>query len=270
VHNGERLFLTRTARHAMDPSTPDIMNSNFWLTRHGGNICVAIHLRVKASFSAPTYDTTTIISENDIVACKCSCKCRAKSKTDRHLCVHGLASFYKFSLLLITALAEHTIVALRARIHVESLQLDEEERRKLLQYMTRLLAAPGKQFPDNGLTVNATIKLLLDKYTVGTKRMKDDAPPPPNPDELKPIRAYGGFKSPGTQAEALLKEGKYNVEANNEREEEIEENQEPPDLQMDFKELGTYSYAVFTAVKLLSKQSGSITGNLFQTDGTQS
>jgi hypothetical protein len=96
IDSGYRL-LARCVRHGHDPKMQQSLfcnSADIVKLIDGSTIGIVVKMKVPASMKAQVYETTIVITANDLLATECSCRSGSKDG-DHVVCVHNLPVAYK-------------------------------------------------------------------------------------------------------------------------------------------------------------------------------
>ena len=170
IDSGYRL-LARCVRHGHDPKMQSLFcNSADFIRLHDGSIGIVIKMKVPASMKAQVYETTIVITANDLLATECSCRSGSKDG-DRVVCVHNLPVAYKVTELLYDGLAEHILLELASCISSLSEKWTNEVASSVKESITLLMEAAGVTDRGDDLSI-LSLDNLLERFLTGTEKAK--------------------------------------------------------------------------------------------------
>jgi hypothetical protein len=193
VHGGYRL-LKRAVRHAMDPATPGILDTNGRVVYYNNQVSLQFSQVIRASMKKDKYKVKVTFNNSGIVCCGCDCKAGGYNN-DKIICVHILPVLLQYTILLFDGLAEHVLYEMANEWYTfETVQLSNGLLEVLYAALQKLLSASSRSVSSIDLQIDAQtmrhkIIEILNIFKVGTLEYKP-GPGPPNPNTLGPLLNY--------------------------------------------------------------------------------
>ena len=182
--SGHRL-LRRTTRHAMDSKAHPLTEKDAILFKSNDTIGISLSNLIPASMKDVEYDTSAVITANDLLACKCNCMCGAVG-TERIVCIHVLPVIFGLSLLLVDGLAENILLEVCARFNnLNEADMSNDMITKMKKSLGILMLASGDSNLQNPNT--KSICNMLSDFQVGTERRKSAITGLPDPSMIGAI-----------------------------------------------------------------------------------
>ena len=170
IDSGYRL-LERCVRHGHDPKMQSLFcNSADIVKLIDGTIGMVIKMKVPASMKAEVYETTIVITANDLLATECSCRSGSKDG-DRVVCIHNLPVAYKVTELLYDGLAEHILLELTSCISTLCEKWTNEISSSVKESVVILMEAAGVTDRVEDMS-SMSLNKLLERFFTGTEKAK--------------------------------------------------------------------------------------------------